>query len=70
MASVTGSSHSQAAASRIQCPCLRRNHLFGSYVDLLDESKFEVYETVGWVAVQESFKSRSVLELREIEEQL
>ena len=36
----------------------------------LDESGFEVYETVGWVAVQESFKSRSVLELREIEEQL
>ena len=47
-----------------------------SYVDLFEGGGFEVYETMGWVdveerlAVQESIKTRSVLELREIEERL
>ena len=47
-----------------------------SYVDLFEEGGFKVYETIGWVdvderlAVQESIKTRSVLGLREIEERL
>ena len=46
------------------------------YVSLFEGGGFEVYEAMGWVdveerpAVQESIKTRSVLELREIEERL
>ena len=74
-------------ARRYFLPCRHIFHLDGedkvltppvwkSYVDLFEEGGFEVYETMGWVdveerlAVQESIKTRSVLVLREIEERL
>jgi len=56
---------------------LWKKEIWRSYLDLFEESGYEVYETKGWVAVveerpavQESTKMRSILGLREIEEQL
>jgi len=74
-------------ARRYLLPCRHIFHLDGedriltpaiwqSYIDIFEESGFEVYESMGWVdveerpAVRDSVKMNRVLELREIEEQL